>query len=195
LYVFSGKRSRRQLVTPAESYRLTQILKIITGRESDASTTEALGALAEYYRAFNGRNMELLELNWIDSDEASISGPLGGQQRGWKSISRVYDELFRLKAKPNIELHEITIQENGVTFLCVGRELIRFQRGEIVFEVSARSSRWFTHSYGRWRQVHYHGSIDNADQLHEFQSWAHAESELAIRTVDRLELSTAPRLG
>jgi hypothetical protein len=174
---------------------LTQILKIITGRESDADPTEAFGALAEYYRAFNGRNMELLELNWIDSEEASISGPLGGQKRGWGSISRVYDELFRLKAKPNIELHEIAIHEKGETFLCVGRELIRFQRGTVAFEVSARSSRWFTRMYGRWRQLHYHGSIDNADQLQEFTSWAHAESEPAIRTVDRLEVSTAQWLA
>jgi SnoaL-like domain len=166
------------------------MFKYISGRERDASPTEAAGALVEYYHAFNGQNMELLELNWIDSEEVSISGPVGGQQRGWASISRVYEQLFRLKAKPNIELHEIAIHQNGETFLCVGRELIRFQRGAILFEVSARSSRWFTLLYGRWRQVHYHGSIDNADQLREFNSWAHGESEPPIRTVDRVELST-----
>lgn len=178
------------LVTRAESGLVTQILTKITGREGNASPSCAQGVLVEYYRAFNGQNMELLELNWIDSEEASMNSPHGGQQRGWKSISRVYDQLFRLIAKPSIELNDIAFHENGETFLCIGRELIRFQRGDIAFEVSARSSRWFKHMYGRWRQVHYHGSIDNANQLQAFQSWANAESYPAIPTVDRLELSS-----
>lgn len=169
------------------------MLTIITGQEINTNPTEAVGALVEYYEAFNGRNMELMELNWIDSDEASIDYPLGGHQHGWKSISRIYDHVFRLKAKLNIELQDFAIHEAGESFLCVGRELIRFWRDNATFEVGVRSSRWFTRKYGRWRQFHYHGSIDDARHLQAFQAWTLAQSQPPTRTVDSVELTSAPR--
>ena len=166
---------------------------IITGREINTNPTEAVGALVEYYEAFNGQNMQLMELNWLDSDEVSIDDPLGGHQHGWKSISRIYDHVFRLKAKLKIELQDFAIHEADESFLCVGKELIRFRRDNATFELSVRSSRWFTRKYGRWRQLHYHGSIDDVGHLQAFQSWVRAQSQPATRTVDRVELTSAPR--
>jgi hypothetical protein len=37
--------------------------------------------LAEFYRAFNTRDLALMERNWISSDEASMDNPLGGSTR------------------------------------------------------------------------------------------------------------------
>ena len=169
------------------------MLTVITGQETNTNPTEAVGALVEYYEAFNRQNMELMELNWIDSDEVSIDYPLGGHQYGWKSISRIYEHVFRLKAKLNIELQDFAIHEASESFLCVGRELIRVRRDNATFELSVRSSRWYTRRYGRWRQFHYHGSIADVDHLQAFQSFVHAQSQPETRTVDRVELSSAPR--
>ena len=167
------------------------MLKIVTGRETTTSPTEPVGALVEYYKAFNEQNMQLMELNWIDSEEASIDYPLGGHQRGWKSISLVYEQVFRLRTKLTIELQDLTIHEVGDSFLCVGRELTHLSRDNGTFKLTVRSSRWFTRIYGRWRQYHYHGSIDDVDHLQAFKSWVHAQSQPAARTVDRIELTSA----
>jgi SnoaL-like protein len=142
----------------------------ITGQETDIDPTDPVGVLAEFYHAFNSRSFQLLELNWIDSEDASMESAIGGIERGWTTISKIYGLLLHSRRHITLELRDYSIHRLGETFLAVGSEHGRFtsENGDLDFVIHV--SRWFTMVYGRWRQVHYHGSIDDAQVLARFQS-------------------------
>lgn len=143
----------------------------VTGREEVADPSEPLGALSEFYRAFNGRDLGLMEQNWDVSGEASMDNPLGGIQRGWNEISAVYRRIFGGEAKVSVEFHDYTLHQFGETFLAVGRERGLLVKGDAVkIELTIRTSRWFRLIDRRWRQVHHHGSIDDPDLLARYQA-------------------------
>jgi len=152
------------------------MLAPITGEEIDIDPTDPVGVLAEFYHAFNSRSFQLLELNWIDSEDASMESAVGGIERGWSAISKIYGLLLHSKRHITLQLHDFSIHRIGETFLAVGAERGRFtsDQGDVDFVIHI--SRWFTMVYGRWRQVHYHGSIDDAVILARFQSLMGAET-------------------
>jgi len=142
----------------------------ITGREKDIDTKNPIGALAEFYHAFNARSFQLLELNWIGDGEVSMESGVGGIERGWSAIARIYDLAIRGKRIVTLELHDYSFHPIGETFLAIGAEHGRLTSPEGDLDFVILISRWFTKAYGRWRQVHYHGSIDDAATLARFQS-------------------------
>jgi hypothetical protein len=77
----------------------------ITGREEPIDPATPTGALAEFYRAFNRRDLRLMEANWHADDEASMDNPLGGIRRGWDDIRTVYERIFTGKARVAIEFY------------------------------------------------------------------------------------------
>jgi SnoaL-like domain len=145
------------------------VVEPVTGKEQNIDPTEPFGALAEYYRAFNSRSIQLMELNWSGCEDVSMASPLGGTQNGWVSISRIYRKLFRGTHILTLELHDYSIHEVGETFLVVGRERGCYMNNAIALGLTMRSSRWFRRVYGRWRQYHHHGSIDDANLLARLQ--------------------------
>ena len=54
----------------------------ITRNEVALDPSTPRGALAEFYRGFNGRDLALMEKNWLNSAEVSMDNPLGGARRG-----------------------------------------------------------------------------------------------------------------
>ena len=142
----------------------------ITGTEdvaADAASPEA--ALAQFYRAFNNGDLVLMESNWEQSEEASMSNPLGGVKRGWESIREVYDRIFNGKARVYVEFYDYTIHRAGVMFCAVGRERGYLQTGNQKIDLTIRTSRTYRMDCGRWHQIHHHGSIDNPQLLAEYQ--------------------------
>jgi hypothetical protein len=49
----------------------------ITGREPPGDPTQPIQALAQFYRAFNERDLPRMAENWHNSSEASMDNPLG----------------------------------------------------------------------------------------------------------------------
>jgi len=141
----------------------------ITGQEPNIDLAVPFGALADYYRAFNSRNIQLMELNWSDCGGVSMDSPLGGTHNSWTSISRNYRKLFRSSNIVTLELQDYSIHEVGESFLAVGRERGCYLNNAIVLDLTIRSSRWFRQEHGRWRQCHYHGSIDDPKLLARLQ--------------------------
>ena len=142
----------------------------ITGSEKvnlKASDPEA--ALIEFYRAFNSGNLDLMANNWEQSDEASMSNPLGGVKRGWDEIRQVYTNIFNGKASVYVEYYDYSIHHSGVMFTAVGRERGYFQAGNMKIDLAIRTSRTYRLDCGKWRQVHHHGSIDNPELLAAYQ--------------------------
>jgi ketosteroid isomerase-like protein len=123
----------------------------ITGREDPIDPSDPVGALAEFYRAFNTRDLALMERNWISSDEASMDNPLGRIKRGRSDISQVYERIFVGKVSTTVEFHDYTLHRFGETFLVVGCEQGTSTVGDTTFDLKIRTSRWFRLVDGRWR--------------------------------------------
>jgi hypothetical protein len=142
----------------------------ITGSESiEAKASDPEFALIEFYRAFNSGDLELISRNWEQTEQSSMSNPLGGLKRGWESIKEVYERIFNGTAQVYVEFYDYTIHHSGVMFIAVGRERGYFQHGENKIDLSIRTSRTYRLDRGRWHQIHHHGSIDDPGLLERYQ--------------------------
>jgi ketosteroid isomerase-like protein len=129
------------------------------------------GALDEFYRAFNARDLALMEINWEQSDDAVMDNPLGGIKRGWGEIRTVYERVFTGSAQVQVEFFDYTLHEVGDVFWAVGRERGTLTRGDLQLELSIRTTRLFRRGDSRrWCQVHHHGSIEDPDLLARYQA-------------------------
>lgn len=153
----------------------TPIQAPVTGREyggdqQDALQGDAMQALAQFYHALNARDLELMQSNWANTDEAAMDNPLGGIKRGWNEIRTTYEKLFSSKGTYRFEFYDYTLHQTGDLFYVVGRE-----RGELNLDgrslhLAIRTSRLFQRDTGaRWRQVHHHGSIEDPQMLAAYQ--------------------------
>lgn len=141
----------------------------ITGKEAPCERDSPFGALVEFYKAFNNRDLALMTQNWANTDEISMSNPLGGIKRGWPELAQVYGRIFQGKAEVYVEYYDYTIHELGNTFFAVGRERGYFRTANTEISLAIRTSRVFQKIEGQWRQVHHHGSIENPDLLGCYQ--------------------------
>lgn len=141
----------------------------ITGREDLGKLTEPAEALAQFYRAFNGRDLALMAENWADTDDIAMDNPLGGISRGWPSVRSVYERVFSGHARVTVEFHDYTLHRFGDAFYAVGRERGFLETPTARLDLAIRTSRVFRRIGGRWRQVHHHGSIDDAQLLDAYQ--------------------------
>ncbi len=142
----------------------------ITGAESCALCGEAFAALAQFYRAFNSRDLVLMQANWHTGDDIAMDNPLGGIKRGWGEIGAVYEKLFNGPAKVYVEFYDHSLHEAPGMFYAVGRERGRFMREGKNIDLAIRTSRIFRRIDGAWRQVHHHGSIDDPALLADYQA-------------------------
>ncbi len=142
----------------------------LTGYEDLIDPGEPLGALREFYRAFNARDLILMRRNWAYSDEISMANPFGGIRRGWADIREGYQRIFNGRATISVVFHDYTIHQLGDMFYVVGREQGQLKGDNMSLELKFRTSRMFGFSDGRWRQFHHHGSIDNPELLLRYQA-------------------------
>ena len=141
----------------------------ITGTEEYGSKTVPWEALAEFYDAFNHRNLEIMANNWANASTIAMDNPIGGILRGWGNISAIYDRIFHGQAKVYVEFYDYTIHEHQDTFYTVGRERGYFEIRGHRLELAIRTSRVFVRINGEWKQVHHHGSIENPELLKAYQ--------------------------
>ena len=141
----------------------------MTGREKRGTLTAPAEALAQFYRAFNGRDLALMEENWDPSEEAAMANPLGSIKRGWTEIREVYRRIFEGRAKVRVEFHDYTLMVVGDVFWAIGRERGVFETESRTLELAIRTTRVFRRVNGRWRQIHRHGSIEPPELLDAYQ--------------------------
>jgi len=141
----------------------------VTGAEH-APAGEPFAALVGFYRAFNGRDLALMEQNWDAGEDVSMDNPLGGIRRGWTEIRAVYDHIFGAQASVHVEFHDYTLHRIGDVVLAIGRERGRLERpGGVALDLAIRTSRVFRRTDGSWRQFHHHGSIESRELLTAYQ--------------------------
>jgi ketosteroid isomerase-like protein len=114
--------------------------------------------------------MPTMEKNWANSEEIAMDNPLGGIKRGWEEIRPVYERIFNGPAEVYVEYYDYTIHEAEEIFYAVGRERGYFHLGGNDVNLAIRTTRIFQKTAGRWRQVHHHGSIDDAELLARYQA-------------------------
>lgn len=145
------------------------IPNVISGSESALPADSPAGALSEFYRAFNAGDMAVMERNWLQTPEASMSNPLGGIRRGWLDIRQVYEKIFFGSADVYVEYHDFTIQASDTMFCAVGRERGHFRQGDAEVALAIRTSRVYLRAGPGWKQLHHHGSIDDPGLLQRYQ--------------------------
>lgn len=139
--------------------------QVITGDEEAVDPHTPEGALAEFYRAFNSRDLALMEQNWA-GDEAVLYHELGGVRYGWTEIRELYEQtLLSSPAGVLMTFQDYRIDRFSDTFFAVGLErgLLRTQKDVLEFRI--RATRLFGWRGGRWRQIHHHGSIEEPELL------------------------------
>ena len=137
----------------------------VTGREELGDVSEPRQALAQFYKAINGRDVALMEKNWDSSPEAAMDNPLGGIKRGWPEIRKTYERLFSTRGTYRFEFWGYTLHQSGDVFWAVGRERGYLTRDGETLELAIRTTRLFRRTGGRWRQIHHHGSIEDPQML------------------------------
>jgi ketosteroid isomerase-like protein len=145
------------------------IEKPITGRAAVADESEPVAALAQFYRAVNGRDLGLMTENWHHAEDVAMDNPLGGLMRGWPAIRAVYQRIFRAPLRVEVEFHDYTLHRAGDVFYAVGRERGTCAAGDGTLKLAMRTTRVFRRFDEVWRQVHHHGSIDDPQLLGAYQ--------------------------
>jgi hypothetical protein len=129
-------------------------------------------ALVEtFYYAFNRRDMGVFAEVWAEHEMIQLNNPLGGILRGFGPISELYRGIFNGSARVWVELHDIVEFQSDRMVVFAGREVGEFTKGEVTLPLTIRTSRivqWMGADIG-WKQVHHHGSIDDAQLLAEYQ--------------------------
>lgn len=141
----------------------------ITGLDRTANFTDEVAALAQFYRGFNTRDLRLITENWWTTDESTLISPLGGFTRGWQNIRAFYEHLFDGRAPLHVELHDYTLHIVGSMFYAMGIERGFAVTNDERLDVEIRATRVFRLELGRYRQIHYHGSIEDATMLRKYQ--------------------------
>lgn len=142
----------------------------ITGREDIGELNKPTAVLTEFYKAFNGRDFNLVESNWLNTAEAAMSNPLGGVKRGWADIRTVYQKIFAGPADVYVEFYDYTIVRDDRFFQAVGRERGTLTINDRTIDLAIRTSRVYVVHDGRYRQLHHHGSIEDPSLLSRYQN-------------------------
>jgi hypothetical protein len=116
----------------------------ITGGEDLGDLSQPEQALAQFYRAFNTRDLKMIDENFADSDEVAIDNPLGGIRRGADEPHKMYEVVFRSPADVHVEFWDYTIHRAGDVFWAVGRERGTYRDGDILKNLNVRTSRIFS---------------------------------------------------
>jgi len=146
------------------------INQAITGQEATPDNSSPYSALVNFYYSFNKQNIESMESNWLQSEEASMSNPLGGIKRGWGEIKGVYKKIFAGTAKVYVEFYDYSVHTADSMFIAVGRERGTLEINNKIIELAIRTSRAYCLHDNQWKQIHHHGSMDNPELLATYQT-------------------------
>ena len=146
------------------------IPKVITGQEILDDPEHPINTLIAFYKAFNERDAEAAAQNWAKQYSIAMSNPIGGIRRNWSSIRQAYGKIMEGDARVYVEYHDYSYHQFSDVFYVEGRERGTLVVGEIELGLKIRTSRIFKLFGDEWKQIHHHGSMDNADLLQRYQN-------------------------
>jgi ketosteroid isomerase-like protein len=156
-----------------EENKVKPVQEPITGAEYKGTATTPHLALSQFYAAFNSANLDLIAANWDQTNDIAMDNPLGEIKRSWSEIRSVYESIFRSQAGVQVELYDYTIHRLDEVFYAIGRERVAFKSEGKQVTAIIRTTRIYRKVAGAWKQVHHHGSIDDAELLRRYQVAVH----------------------
>lgn len=154
---------------------INPIQKPITGLVENVNANnnevapEIYGVLNSFYTAFNGRDIQLMEGNWLKDETIAMDNPLGGIKRGWDEIKAVYEKIFSGDAVVYVEFYDYTIVDFEGGFCAIGRERGLVNAHDSQLDLAIRTSRVYIKTRNGYKQVHHHGSITDPKMLEQYQ--------------------------
>jgi hypothetical protein len=139
--------------------------------ETDQPTIEgAQAALETFYYALNERSINVFRQIWLDDPLIQLDNPVGGILRGAQPIIDLYARVFKGSVRVQ-EFYDIVVYASSEAVVFAGRERGTYEQGGSTCPLDIRTSRIFAYvpAQGGWRQVHHHGSIDDAARLSHYQ--------------------------
>ena|SRR5437879_5604589 len=125
----------------------------------------ALAALETFYYALNSKDLETLAAGWADDPLVQLNNPVGGMLRGRDAVRELYERVFAGSLDVQVTFGDAATYWLGDAVVFAGRETGTYL-GDRPLRI--RTTRIFAYD-GVWRQVHHHGSIDDADLLAAYQ--------------------------
>ena len=147
---------------------------VITGEEKQFLSDEHK-ALVEFYKAFNTQDMKLMQNNWSEK-EGVMDNPLGGILREWENIREVYKKIFFGTAKVYVKFYGYSLYKEKDMFFAAGREQGHIIKNNKKINLDIRTSRIYAKENGKYKQLHHHGSITDAELLDIYQKLVMEES-------------------
>ncbi len=140
----------------------------ITGREPIGDLREPIHALSQFYRAFNERDLAMMEEVWEHSREVSAIPPIGVPRFGWRMLRANYEKGLQNARPLRTEFFDYVIQTSGDLFVAIGRERGQGPAESSVPALDARTTNIFRRGPdGRWKLLHHHVSFGDPHQLAE----------------------------
>lgn len=131
----------------------------------------AEAALETLYYAINHRILSLFRQLWVDDPFSQVDNPVGGIARGTGEIAALYARIFNGAVRVKVELGDVVRYATPEIVIFTGREHGTFESDGRVEPLEIRTTRAFRYVDGLgWRQMHHHGSIDQADVLARYQT-------------------------
>jgi ketosteroid isomerase-like protein len=132
----------------------------------------AIAALESFYYALNRRDLGALSAVWSQDELAQLNNPVGGILRSGTAVTDLYRRIFSGDLRLTVTFVDAATYWWPDAVVFAGREIGQYhdQDGATV-PLTIRTTRVFGYQRdaGRWLQVHHHGSIDQPEQLAEYQ--------------------------
>ena len=91
-----------QIVGTAKAQAVSPIQEPITGNEDLGDLSQPQQALAQFYKAFNTRDLKMIDDNFSPSDAVAIDNPLGGIRRGADEPHKMFARIFKSSADVHV---------------------------------------------------------------------------------------------
>ncbi len=127
----------------------------------------AVAALETFYYALNGRDLTVFKAIWYDDRLVQLDSIV----RGLEPITSLYEAIFNGPVRVEAELGDVVQYASNDVVVFAGRERGAYEHEGAREPLHIRTSRIFGYaSHQRaWRQIHHHGSIDDAEALAAYQ--------------------------
>lgn len=155
---------------------------IVRGEQNLLADTAATGiegaraALETFYYAFNTRSLDLYQRIWADDPLVQVGSPVAGVVRGSARIAALSERAFSgSSVRVQTVLEDIVAYATPDLVVFTGRERGAYthdsERDAMSEFAGIRSICVFRFiaEQGGWRQVYHHVSIDDPDQLAQYQ--------------------------
>jgi hypothetical protein len=133
-----------EIIATAHAQVSKPVQEPITGNEQLEDLGQPEQAVIQFYKAFNTRDLNMIDENFAHSDEVAIDNPLGGIRRVADEPHKMYEAVFKSPADVHVEFWDYTIHRVGDIFWAVGRERGTYRDGDEVRSLNIRTTRTFS---------------------------------------------------